>query len=402
MEMTRRKLYLIISLSIFFALFLTVGLYLLLSGTLKLNTSYNVDKYSDMVGWCDTSVANKTLSVDCKTLLLDIIPQEDGSSCFDVQVITKNKELKDISICEEGDTLTYTNEILEYKKLMPVGVVFTYNQKSILSSYSFTNVSFTKLDDTYVQGVVNEDIANLVTIDPTSTTIQNSVDFCPKPETLPSYVTDTNKQAYTEFYNKNILAKEEYIKGYLYGWDDSVIRVIFACDSAAKMGYTDIFNKDNIKNLSLVSKNLDSINEALKLREEFQKEDIVFLKEISLIYDSMYKIVATNNIVNLGLLDKLSSQITHKGYVNKEVLCGLYKIYSNLTIQDNFYNTQKEKIQEIFLGKSFICSEFSPDFITQLNLNLSGIYIKEYISIVGDNDLNIYLRCNNLTNVVNY
>jgi len=80
----------------------------------------------------------------------------------------------------------------------------------------------------------------------------------------------------------------------------------------------------------------------------------------------------------------------------------LYKIYSNLTIQDNFYNTQKEKIQEIFLGKSYICSEFSPDFITQLNLNLSGIYIKEYISIVGDNDLNIYLRCNNLTNVVNY
>lgn len=333
---TKRKIFIIITLTLLFVLSLAAGIYLLIKPNL-FNKSYDVDKYPDTVDWCSTNLDLDTLNVDCKGLLLDIRNLEDGNSCFDVQILTKDKKLKDLTICEKKDSLTYTNELLGYKKLMPVDIIFSYTKERLLNNYSFSNVSLTKLDDTYVQNIVNEDIANLVTIDPASTTIQNSIDFCPNSDKLPNYVTETNKVAYTTFYNSNFMDYEKYTDEYLYNWDDSTIRIFFACNSAENMGYTDICDKTKINGLNFISSNnINHLNITPTWGQAMNDSDKALLKEISLIYDSMYLKTQQNSLTNLKLFNDLVNKINGKKEISEEVFCGIYPIYNAL----NKYNTQ--------------------------------------------------------------
>ena len=56
--------------------------------------------------------------------LPEIKNDEDSNSCFDLMMITKDRELKDLTVCEDNSSITYTNEVLGYKKLMPLDISF--------------------------------------------------------------------------------------------------------------------------------------------------------------------------------------------------------------------------------------------------------------------------------------
>jgi len=341
--MPQKKKYFTLLLVLLALAAVTSGIYLFVSPKINNSPSYSVNKYSDTVNWCNTNLNEGILTVECKALLINI----GTDNCFDVQIITKDKELKDLNVCESGDTLTYENEVLNYKILMPVDIVFTYSRANVLDSYTFMNVSFTKLDNSYVQEAVNEGITNLVSLSLESTTIENSGDFCPKPDTLPDYVTDTNRQAYTEFFNKNIMGKEKYIIKYMYNWDDSIIRLLFACDSSENMGYTEICDKRKVQGLEKLANDIPALTAIPNWdKTTMDEKDEAILKEISLIYDSMFLRKQQNDIVNLARLGDLTNIINSNQDMNENVFCNLKSLYTILSKEKPFFARDENFIVE--------------------------------------------------------
>lgn len=362
---SRKKLILVI-LSALFLFFLAGGIYFLFVNNNTKVTTYTFNKYSDVSNWCDITNNGNELKVDCKALLLNI-SNNDNNSCFDTQVITNDKELENLTVCENGDTLTYTNEVLGYKVLMPIDMVFTYTRESILNDYRFKNVSITKLDDSYVESIVNEDISNLVTIDPSSTTIKNSVDFCPRPEILPEYVTQENKDKYTEFFNNNIMPKEEYTNGYIYNLDDSVIRTLFASESAKNLKYNDLLNlHTNISTTLNLNSNLPNPN----FESSMDNSTYMYIKRLSLFYDNSNFInafITQDNSDIQSLLNEINTNVS----VPEVLFCSLYNVYKllNETTYSNYI--QKSILNNLAKSKSIVCGE-----VISSEADHNGIYLK--------------------------
>jgi len=388
----KKKRYLLLLLISLVLAATTAVIYVFVNSRTSDGIVYDVNKYSDTTTWCDASTETKTLSVDCKGLLLNIRNTEDGNSCFDVQVITKDEELKDISVCEESDSLSYTNDILQYKKLMPVDMVFSYTKNGVLNSYVFSNVSLSKVDDTYIQNIVNEDIANLVTLDPTSTTIQNSVDFCPRPETLPNYITDENRTKYSGFFDQNTLSEEDYNYSYLYNWDDNIIRILFACDSAENMGYGTC-NKNKKISIDISPESISALGKNVDFNTIMDDTEKALLKEISLIYDNTY-IISKEKGLDISFIKTLFIQLNSLSSLNQNLFCSATKIYDILNngIENSFVdessitNTLIDNLTNI---NSFQCFDFLE---THTNLiDKDGIII--YQHLIADK-INIVDKCN--------
>lgn len=371
---------------------ITAGIYIFVNPNKNNSSSYTVNKYSDVVEWCDTSLDEEKLSVNCKALLINI----DLKGCFEVQVITKNREFKDLTICESNETLSYTNEILDYKMLMPLNMALTYSKESKLKDYSFNKVSFSKVDDTYIQSIVNEDIANLVSIDKSTTTIQNSVDFCPKPETLPSYIAEDNKIAYTKFYDKNIMNIDKYKLGELYSLDDSTIRLLFTCDSKKAAKYVSECKPINISLTPDILNSIKSNPQVPKAGGDLSEYERYMLKKISLLYDSTEYIDFNDNS---STLNSIITDINLWGNLNEEVYCGAYKLLKEINSQElNSYISKMENTiySNIRYSSSIFCqSSMNPNIVDK-----DGLYLKNYYANRSENFI-ILNKCSNLENMLN-
>jgi len=410
----RRKITILI-LSLFFVLLLGAGLYFLLRPKTNTTATYNVDKYADITTWCDASTETKTLSVDCKGLLLNIRNTEDGTSCFDIQVITKDKELKDISVCEESDSLSYTNDILQYKKLMPVDMVFSYTKNGVLNSYVFSNISLSKVDDTYIQNIVNEDITNLTSltidneilqfklkdtdteipgVDSSTYTVQNSIDFCPNPSLLVDYVTDENKSIYSSFYASNVSEIEDL--SVVESWNgDLVIRKLFACEGANLMNYQ-ICQTLNTKSLPSESKEISSVDIAWGY--DLSTDELMYLKIASLIYDNL-QMKTSPDITTIASINGLADYINSVRPINENVVCASYHLYNLLSEVNSTYKSNAQLIyNEIAASAGKIESGMCGEILSnQENIDTSGLYLRLYFAEIQDSSiLRIYNRCNNL------
>ena len=408
---SKKKKYIILLLGILVLSAITAGIYLFINPRTNDSTSYSVNKYSDVANWCDTTLKDENLSVDCKALLINI----DSNSCFEIQVITKDKELKDLTICEKNDNLSYTNDVLGYKKLMPVDMVFTYTKEGILGDYSFNNVSFSKVDDTYIQNIVNEDIANLVKIIPNKTKIEtnyegdtkflsmsdvyitdNSVDFCPRPEKLPDYISDKNKNDYKAYIMANSLTENDYNNKYLYSWDDNTIRILFACDSTENKQFQNICNKTQLYGINSISSGIKHLSATPVWDKKVEENEIALLKEISLIYDSLYLKEQKNNIANLSLLKNFVDEINNTKSISGEVFCGIGKIYDAIDQNDQFFKADSNRIKDEVLNN--IAKQESP-FCTNLLdstlLDKTGKYLLNYYR-----NNNLRNKCLNLAAII--
>ncbi|MBU1120192.1 hypothetical protein KKA50_03295 [Patescibacteria group bacterium] len=391
--MSKKKKYLILLFVILALAAATAGIYLFINPNTNDSDSYTVDKYSDVTNWCDASVENSTLFVDCKALLINI----DENSCFEVQVITKDQELKDLTVCENGDSLSYTNDVLGYKKLMPVDMVFTYTKEGILPNYSFNNVSFDEVDEEYIQGIVNEDIEEIMNMDKSSTTILNSFDFCPTPEILPEYIVE--KEQYAKYWVENILSEDEYRNGYNYNLDDTTIRLLFACDSVGNINIEDECLK-KIGPTVFTSSKLITVSPIWG--KSFTPTDLTLLKRISLIYDNLFLNIKQNYPNNnLKQLDEVTLMINQNSQISEDTFCAIGKIYSAVAKQDKVARDNLNYIKEIITSnisqsQSVFCSVI-PD---SKSIDQDGRYLR-YKLINVNSSIQLLSECLNLQIYIN-
>lgn len=369
----------------------TAGLYLF-AHRRSSTPSFTANRYSDALDWCDTTTEDDTLFVSCKALLYGITTSTDGASCFEMQVIvSNNKELKDLTICESNDTLAYSNSVLSYKKLMPVEAVITYKQEGILGTYAFRSVAFSKIDEEYTQNIVNQDIAKLVAIDPSITTIQNSVDFCPSPKLLSDYISEENKIKYETFYNDNIMDPVSYETGSLYSLDDSEVRLLFTCDSMDAAEYLDA-NKCRPINIPLTTNILDSIKSSPskpKLGEDLSEHEQYLLKEASLLYDST-EYVNFNN--NSDVLNSLLLGMNSAGDLNEGTYCGIYKLLKKMNLKE--FDSYIGEIEDIIYAE-IPSSPFCQNTTSTSLVDRNGLYVRNSYSYKEKN-FEILNMCSNL------
>ena len=423
MEIKIKKVFLITFFILFLATLLSFGIYYFLQLRNTNLSTYKINKYPDTINWCNTTEEDNKLNIECKGLLLNIRTLEDSSICFDTQVITKDKEIKALSICEGSNILTYTNEVLGYNKLMPVKISFSYSLSGILNTYSFENILISQIDTSYVDNIINQDISSITdsnskvkakSPDTSEATIigdsdsryyvgsiKNVYDFCPLPKELPTFI--VNAASYISYYNSNILQPSEYADS---SFNDSTtygIKMLFMCDSANKLGYTSICNLTNLNNNNLpneASSRISVTSSNIAWGTELDALDTSYLKQISLIYDNLYlkNNVDTSTIKNFG---SLVTALNIKGDLNEITFCSLYKVYEALAKIDNSFVYDRDFIKNsVFTNFEKITSATCGNIINDMDFDSDGLYLRIYYSNLNNTtDLGVYERCNNLSNV---
>lgn len=313
---------------------------------------YFVDRYPELLEYCDVEESEDSLKVSCKALILEILPNAESPSLVSL-IITKDEELKEYTITEKEEVFGFTNDILQFKKLKPIVINIQYTKINPIK-YGVSSITFEDIPETYIQEIVNRDIEEIMGMDKNSTTILNSFDFCPRPETLPDYV--IKKEEYAKYWEENILPEEEYLNGYNYNLDDTTIRLLFACDSANNIGYdTCQVNIEGITYSKLLSLEYELIS---RINENEKK---LLIKNLSLLYDSKYQ---QNNLIKI----------------------------SPDTLEANICNLRGEK--------STHCLPDNPPSAEQSMLirdyNFVGDYLRTFFSNHEDL-IKIYLRCANLS-----
>ena len=338
---------------------------------------YFVDRYPELIEYCDTKKSENGLKVSCKALMLDIKPNvSDGTPSLTSLIITKGEELKEYTITEEEGKFVFTNDILQFKKLKPIVINLQYVKKNPIT-YSIQSITFENIPETYIQEIVNRDIEEIMGMDRSSTTILNSFDFCPKPEILPDYV--VKKEEYTKYWSENILPEEEYLNGYNYNLDDTTIRLLFACDSAKNVGYIDVCSKQKTKDLLLeLGYNFEN---KFPLKYSFKESEKIILKAIS--YTNDLSLIKENNPNSISeeFLTNLLLTVMKNSTLGEDIFCSLFKI-QNDTKHQNF---------EIGNSRSSICI----NLLEETSYDKAGVFLK-YKFDIANNDLLTFNRCNNL------
>jgi len=251
--------------------------------------------------------------------------------------------------------------------------------------------------------VVNEDIANLTTINKADTTIQNSVDFCPSPEQFPEYISENNIETYTRFYNGNILSEAEYVDLYtkefdnifLENWTDPAIKLLFGCESATKLGYKSVCKLIPQKEYSNLE--LSSIPSFVSKWETVTNSasDTISLKNISLVVDGMLYIPSHINYSSPWIIDDLFKFISDANN-NQNVYCSSFKIYEELAkLNNTIAVSQIEQIRTLVSNNISTSSSICMETLDKTLYSREGIYLKSIHSL-NPSELNMYIKCKNL------
>ncbi len=418
-ELSKRKKYLLLLLVVLMLSGAAAGIYLFVNPSTRNDDTYQTDKYSESIGWCELNQNEESLTSKCKGLLLGI-RGEGENSCFDLQVITNTKELKNLTVCEKGELLTYGNEILEYKKLMPIMTTFTYSKDESFNSYSLENISMERLNNTVMEDIINEDIDTLVssTIDRQLTettvengekylganqetyTIPNSIDYCPAPKKLPSYISNIEK--YTQFYNQNILSKEEYSNISEEGVFVEIFKKLFSCDSSTKLGYDNCNLSKNVNSKLLNKDTLPISTTNIVWGSKINLMSRVYLKQITAIYDNIY-VNHGQDTKDIRDFSNLVIDINAEKEISETTFCSMYKVYDAFSRVDKSYSADKDFIKGVVLANlEKVTSAQCLGIFTETELDLQGSYLKVYFSNISNKGIfRIYNDCNNLSSLFN-
>lgn len=341
---------------------------------------YFVDRYPELLDYCDTQQNGNNLRVSCKALMLDIKPN-NGSPSLTSLIISNDEELKEYTVTEEEEVFSFTNDILQFKKLKPVIINIQYTKINPIK-YAVQGITFEDIPETYIQEIVNRDIEEIMGMDKSSTTILNSFDFCPRPETLPDYV--IKKEEYAKYWEKNILPQSEYLKAENYNLENSEMELLFACDSAKNLQYEDLCFSNNIKQISTFSSPKD-----LNFDETSNNTDDRLLSLMLQLYN-------TNNIKNYpvkidatSILNILTPNLSSNP--SPTIFCAVTKIFS---LEETQKNTMTDMIESnLSLAHLMFCEDILDDAIN----DTTGIFIKESLLSVSEN-FSLFNKCKNLSN----
>lgn len=398
-KISRKSLLIIlISLGI---LLLGTGIYFFVRQNIFKETTPEIDKYSEILDWCNYSAENKPLEINCKALLTNIRSIDD-ESCFDVKIITKEKNLENFSICGNAETLLYSNEILSYKSLMPISVEVKYVKQNNPNKYSFLSASISPVDNTYIQNFINEDIADLIGTDLSKISIQNIVDFCPKPESLPSYILGQNTSNYTQFFSSNKKNLSSYEKLYSSMVESNSPNILYPCNNVfSKLKTTStLCSNISLENTSSILTLRDFSPKAINFTNTFSYIDLLLLKKIS---ETNYEL--SNNInstsANFEKIETIIKDMSMQDEINEVTYCSLYNLIEQIPNKNKRYiNEMNTVLNSIRLNNTNITSPLCQSIISKENYDSVGAYIKIYFSNTKfDDTFGIYNRCLNLTNL---
>ncbi len=369
---------------------------------------YFVDKYPELIEYCDTQESKNGLKVSCKALMLDIKPN-DGSPSLTSLVISNDEELKEYTVTEEEEVFSFTNDILQFKKLKPVIINIQYTKGNLLK-YSLSSITFENIPDAYIQEIVNRDIEEIMGMDRSSTTILNSFDFCPRPEILPDYV--VKKEEYTKYWEENILSEEEYEDISLYTIDDNNIRGLFLCESMKNIGINSFCRTNPLVIGDISSITGVTFDTPSEFSSPINKENS-YLKIISLTRDSYYldlnlehshneeskhshSMLMDTNFFRTNTKD-LITLLDSKGNLDELSYCAAMLLYKDIA-PDEDINRNMQKYQEYLEGNvSKISSSVCIKLIGDQAIDINGIYLKLYYSDKNQpTDFEIFEDCNNL------
>ncbi len=385
----KKKIVLLSILLPIFMLLLCGGLYFLFKDKIPVLNTVKIEKYTEILDWCESSKSEEGLVINCPALLVDIRVGEENTSCFDIQILTKNNTIEDLSLCERTDKISYANEILQFKRLLPIDVEFSYSRPNLLSSYVFNTFDMTLMSDDQIKAFVNDDIAELVNMDITTTKIKNSVDFCPAPDKLPEYITETNKTSYTGFYEANKLEASEYENTYNYNLDDTVIRFLFSCDSKKIVnnlsGCTQTSYQLSEDAYTELRKTPNSIDFDMALNDN----DRYNIKIASFLIDNPDGIKISSSV---SALITLLKELNGTPDVNEYLYCSAYKVISKIedSLAQEYSNVMLDNIeQSIHKTTSAICA----GMVSSDDVDNIGLYLRIINSTKGD-DFQILNKCN--------
>ena len=82
---------------------------------------YFVDRYPELIEYCDTEESENGLKVSCKALMLNMKPNvHNETPSLTSLIITNNKELKEYTLSEKSGVFVWTNDLLQYIRLKPL------------------------------------------------------------------------------------------------------------------------------------------------------------------------------------------------------------------------------------------------------------------------------------------
>lgn len=144
---SKKKFVLLVSLFVLFVISLIGGVYLLFNGE-KLGFKIGgIDKYEELMQYCEVEEKGLITKVSCRAFLVrEKILADKDITCFSLLVYDGFDGLKEMDICENSSFFEWENPYKNYKKYVPVDLEIEMG-KGILANYKAKKVKFTLMED---------------------------------------------------------------------------------------------------------------------------------------------------------------------------------------------------------------------------------------------------------------
>lgn len=398
--MVKNKKFWIITLSILCFILLCAGCYFLIK---KNVAAIKLDRYTDLYESCAQFQQNGELQIICSALLLNIREENNQNVCFDIEILTTSNTAKDMSLCTEKSSLEYTNEILAFKNFMPIQITLNYTQESIFNTYKFEKISLIELPEEYLQNVINKNIEELINMDfNATTTIQNSVNFCPVIDIIQTSVAAENISKYDMFYNQNILKDSDYDDITTYNNETGEINLFLSCLPSLRWKNNSTCQLTNIK----YNPETTYTMAAPTFGKTLDAYGIAAISQLTYFYDNSNHIIPTyipfsatggnsKDILVEDVINFILEELTIAGKASEEEFCTTYVLLSKLSTSnlDNLLGSMESVIANNIEQSTFpLCSKaLNPDLY-----NKEGLYLHYYFN-TKDDILNVLNSCLNLS-----
>jgi hypothetical protein len=146
LTLSKQKFILLVGL---FLICLIGGVYLLLNNTGLRFKVRRLDKYSELISFCEERLqGGEDFYIDCYAFLESESKDEQGRTCisFVTPYFDKEGVRQDTQVCEEEDKIDWDNPYSNYSLHIPVVMTFRY-KKSLLQFYKFEDLKIELMEN---------------------------------------------------------------------------------------------------------------------------------------------------------------------------------------------------------------------------------------------------------------
>lgn len=382
----------IIILGVLFLLFTSLGAYFLLNKTSK---TVKLDKYTELLNLCQSEIKDNQLELNCDALLVNLYKGDNETTCLNTLVISAEKTLTNLLICENTNSITYANEVINSKPLKPIQIQFIYKYTPPNAKYNLEYLNATPQDPIYIEKQITNSIREL-----TTSQIKNAGNFCPSLDNLPEYIDENTKASYSEFLTQSISPIEILNDDTQYNAESSNIDLIYACDVGRDSCNSDIETTNAIQSI------LTTQTPILPLwNQELSDEDLFKVKQLVMLYDNVASVIPqyapysggdTKPVeTNSYILERFLTEMTMQSNIKEDIYCAMGKLLKKTNSESNTYLNEINSV--INTNITSISSPLCQDLIDRDKFDRDGLFLKYYFSNRVSSIFDIYGICINLS-----